>query len=256
MSEPIDAGAVVSMNILARLDQEVAPISQDIVRQIADDIGKEVASHIETMYPKAVEGAGKNMLVSVRGCVVNNIMAALETTDEQEILQRLADRKKFRRQSRAHQKRMMETPGPYQTVDQPPPHPDAELLAVCAQLRVMQDEWQRLWTLTSDEWTGMDDPPITEADHAWWDYNNHVWPGVYISASELNKRDPNDLPSRLHDFHPVTQEGLRAKAAAVVALDDAASYGDLRDDGWMLNLSLIRDAAGDAVRPLGEDAPT
>jgi hypothetical protein len=135
-----------------------------------------------------------------------------------------------------------------------PAHPDAELLALCAQLSAMQDEWQRLWVATSDEWIGMDQDPITEADRAWWDYNNNVWPGVYISTSDHSQLDPNDAVRHLFDIHPVTPEGLSAKAAAVLAVDEAASYGDLRNDGYELNLSLIRDVAGLARRPLGEDA--
>jgi hypothetical protein len=35
-------------------------------------------------------------------------------------------------------------------------------------------------------------------------------------------------------------------------MDDAASYCDLRDDSYELCLSLLRDAAGQAYRPLGE----
>ena len=71
-------------------------MARELVKDIAADIGKAVAHHIETMYPKAVTGAGPNMLVSVRGCVINEIMAALETTDEREIRERLEERKKRR----------------------------------------------------------------------------------------------------------------------------------------------------------------
>lgn len=78
-----------------------APLSQDIIREIAMDIGKAVAAHIETMYPAAVEAASSTMLLSVRNCTFNEIMAALETTDEEEIRARLARRKQFRRQQRA-----------------------------------------------------------------------------------------------------------------------------------------------------------
>lgn len=87
------------------------PIPRDIVRQIATDIGKEVASHIETMYPDAVEATSRNMLRSVRGCVFNEIMAALETTDETEILARLERRRVFRRQRKAAWKKILEAGG-------------------------------------------------------------------------------------------------------------------------------------------------
>jgi hypothetical protein len=76
-------------------------IPRDIVREIALDIGKEVAAHIETMYPKAVEAATPNMLLSVRICVFNQIIEALDVIDEEEIRSRLEQRRKFRRKIRA-----------------------------------------------------------------------------------------------------------------------------------------------------------
>jgi hypothetical protein len=79
----------------------VQPVSRDVIKLIAEDIAKEVASHIETMYPKAVQATSPNMLVSVRGCVFNQIMAALDLTDEAAILERLNRKKKQRREIRA-----------------------------------------------------------------------------------------------------------------------------------------------------------
>lgn len=76
-------------------------MSRQLVGEIAMDIGKEVASHIETMYPKAVEAASSTFLLSVRNCVYNEIMAALETIDEASIRARLEARKRFRRKHRA-----------------------------------------------------------------------------------------------------------------------------------------------------------
>ncbi len=75
--------------------------SKDLIREIAADIGKAVAHHIETMYPDAVTATSKNMLVSVRGSVQNEIMAALGTVDEDAIRARLAERKATRRRSKA-----------------------------------------------------------------------------------------------------------------------------------------------------------
>jgi hypothetical protein len=86
---------------LAVQTKEPTPLSRDIIKEIALDIGKEVAAHIETMYPKAVEAASSTFLLSVRNCTYNQIMAALETIDEDAIRQRLEDRKRFRRQHRA-----------------------------------------------------------------------------------------------------------------------------------------------------------
>lgn len=68
------------------------------VKAIAMDIGKEVVHHIEIMYPKAVEACSSTFKLSVRNCVYNEIMAALDVTDEGQIIARLDTRKKFRRE--------------------------------------------------------------------------------------------------------------------------------------------------------------
>ena len=50
-----------------------------------------------------------------------------------------------------------------------------------------------------------------------------------------------------------TPEGLRAKAAAVLALHDAGDYSDGdRTDQWQIMASVLRDAAGAAAMPLGK----
>jgi hypothetical protein len=85
-------------------------ISRDIVRAIALDIGKEVAAHIETMYPAAIEATTPNMLVSMRNCVFNEIIAALDVIDEEEIRARLERRRKFRRAMRAAYRNIRESP--------------------------------------------------------------------------------------------------------------------------------------------------
>ena len=77
------------------------PIALDVVKQIAMDIGKAVAHHIETMYPHAVHATSKNMLLSVRNTTYNQIIAALAITEEAAILERLAERKRHRREVNA-----------------------------------------------------------------------------------------------------------------------------------------------------------
>ncbi|HYD30171.1 MAG TPA: hypothetical protein VEB64_04860, partial [Azospirillaceae bacterium] len=63
------------------LDEPAKPAAdadRELIKAIAMDIGKAVVHHIETMYPSmfdAVAGAAK---LSVRNCVYNEIMAALE----------------------------------------------------------------------------------------------------------------------------------------------------------------------------------
>lgn len=71
--------------------------TKDLVREIAMDIGKAVAHHIETMYPKAVEAASSTFLLSVRNSVHNEIIAAIQVNDEGAIIARLRERKKHRR---------------------------------------------------------------------------------------------------------------------------------------------------------------
>ena len=75
-------------------------LDRELVAQIAMDIGKAVVSHIRTMYPAAYSALGKSGALSVRNCTHNEIMAALDTTDEEQIKQRIKQRKAFRR--RAH----------------------------------------------------------------------------------------------------------------------------------------------------------
>ena len=68
-----------------------------LIRAIAMDIGKEVVHHIETMYPRAAATLPSSGKLSIRNCVHNEIMAALEVTDEGQIIARINDRKVFRR---------------------------------------------------------------------------------------------------------------------------------------------------------------
>lgn len=96
--------------IPAVIGKQPAPISRDVIKQIAMDIGKEVASHIETMYPAAVIATSKSMLLSVRNCVHNEIMAALGEIDEEAILARLERRKQERRRHRATWRNLRDQP--------------------------------------------------------------------------------------------------------------------------------------------------
>ena len=129
------------------------------------------------------------------------------------------------------------------------PSGDAALLALCAQLEELQAEWQRLYDATSD------DNSDTPADRVFDAYSNDVWPGLCRSPWSSEGRDPADLPARLVDLPATTPEGLRAKAAAILAIDESASYlTDCRNDSMELSLSLIRDVAGATRRPLGAAA--
>jgi hypothetical protein len=87
------------------------PIARDVVKDIAMDIGKAVADHVERMHPAAVSAASSTFLLSVRNCTYNEIMAALGTTDEGEIRDRLARRRKERRELRAMWRRIRRQDG-------------------------------------------------------------------------------------------------------------------------------------------------
>ena len=109
---------------------------------------------------------------------------------------------------------------------------------------------QRLYDATSDE-----DELTTPADFAWQAYSDTVWPGLNFTTWRREGRDPADMPGRLLDLPATTAAGLQAKAAAVLAIDEAASYlTDCRNDSAELWQSVIRDAASSAHRPLGANA--
>ena len=125
---------------------------------------------------------------------------------------------------------------------------DADLLALCARLRGLQAEWQRLCDATSDV-PGGDGSP---ADLIFEFYSNWVWPGACLPDAQ--RLMPGTDPVRLLlDLPATTPDGLQAKAAAVLALDDAGGYsGCDRSDHWQFVMTLVRDAAGTAAMPLGE----
>lgn len=77
---------------------ERGPWSRDLIKEIAMDIGKDTVAYIEVMYPKAIEATSSTFKLSVRNHIYNQIMAAIEVTDEGQVVARLRDRKKFRRE--------------------------------------------------------------------------------------------------------------------------------------------------------------
>lgn len=87
------------------MGKDIVPVStdytRDLIKQIAMDIGKEVVSHIEIMYPQMFENVASTAKLSIRNCVHNQIMAALEISDEGKIIARLQERARFRKRQRA-----------------------------------------------------------------------------------------------------------------------------------------------------------
>lgn len=79
-------------NLPAKSDPDRALISE-----VAMDIGKETVAYIEVMYPAMFEAVASTARLAIRNHIHNDIMAALETIDADEIRERLERRKKFRR---------------------------------------------------------------------------------------------------------------------------------------------------------------
>lgn len=83
----------MSTNLPAKLDPDRALISE-----VAMDIGKETVAYIEVMYPGMFEAVASTARLAIRNHIHNDIMAALETIDADEIRERLERRKRFRRE--------------------------------------------------------------------------------------------------------------------------------------------------------------
>ena len=69
------------MDKISKRDQIVVADPKDALRAVAMDIGKQVAFHIESMYPDAVKAASSTFLLSVRNSVHNEIIAAIESDE-------------------------------------------------------------------------------------------------------------------------------------------------------------------------------
>lgn len=93
-----------------KLVKDLTP--KELFKQVALDIGKQVAHHIETMYPDAVEAESSTFLLSVRNCTYNEIMAALDVEDWEVMVKRLGDRKDFRRKMGSFYRSIRRKPTP------------------------------------------------------------------------------------------------------------------------------------------------
>ena len=131
------------------------------------------------------------------------------------------------------------------------PHPDAALLDLCARLRALQEEWQRLYVLTSEDERG------TAADKAFDAYSERVWPGTVRRCEHYWKDTPpeaDDLAGQLMFAPATTHEGIQAKAVALAAIADTAAYlPHDRDDEFGLFREFIREVAGAARFWLGKE---
>ena len=72
-----------------------------LISEVAMDIGKAAVSHLRVQYPDVYAAMNIGCRLSLRNCVHNEIMAALDTIDADEIRARLERRKAERRRHHA-----------------------------------------------------------------------------------------------------------------------------------------------------------
>jgi hypothetical protein len=92
-------------------DKQLVPVSEaqwsrELVKQIAKDVGDAVIIHIELMYPAALTATPGTFQLSVRNCIFNEIMAAIEVNDAGQIAARIAHRKRLRRHLKTAYRKM------------------------------------------------------------------------------------------------------------------------------------------------------
>lgn len=71
--------------------------SRDLVKAIAEDIGRDTVAYIEVMYPDAIKATSSTFKLSVRNHIYNQIMDAIEVNDAGQVMARLHDRANFRK---------------------------------------------------------------------------------------------------------------------------------------------------------------
>lgn len=91
----------------------VVDFSEALVRQIAMDVGKQVAFHIETQYPAMLDAvAAKSAALSIRNTAYNAIMEAVKAANQGQVEQMLARHDAHRRSIRKLRKTsLQQTPG-------------------------------------------------------------------------------------------------------------------------------------------------
>lgn len=90
----------------------VVDFSEALVRQIAMDVGKQVAFHIETQYPAMLDAvAAKSAALSIRNTAYNAIMEAVKAANNGEVEKMLKRHNEHRRIIRKLRKSVQQTPG-------------------------------------------------------------------------------------------------------------------------------------------------
>jgi len=91
---------------MTRLPAKGGDPTRALISAIAMDIGKEVVAYIESVYPGAIRSCSSTFKLSVRNCIHNQIMAAIEVNDEGQIIARLNERKRQRRKIKSIRQRV------------------------------------------------------------------------------------------------------------------------------------------------------
>lgn len=91
-------GAGGSQQVLPNVSATSSNWSEQLVKEIAMDIGKEVVAYVEVMYPAAITATSSTFKLSLRNSIYNEIMAAIKVHDGELVLERLKRRKQSRRQ--------------------------------------------------------------------------------------------------------------------------------------------------------------
>jgi hypothetical protein len=84
------------------------PPTEEIIRRIAMDVGKQVVEHLEWAHEDMVRAAPswKSSRLSIRNCVHNNIMAAVTAADEGRYEEWIAANAGHRRKMRAARRKI------------------------------------------------------------------------------------------------------------------------------------------------------
>ena len=94
---------------MEHLPKQITPVgpTEQLVRDIAMDVGKEVVAHIEYAYPQMFEAvAAKSAKLSIRNATYNAIMAAVKAADQGQAEQMMDRHDKQRRNQRQMLKRV------------------------------------------------------------------------------------------------------------------------------------------------------
>lgn len=104
-----DSAIVPRSNIVQIDDQS----PRDLVKEIAMDIGKQIVSYVEVMYPEAITATSSTFKLSLRNSIYNEIMAVLDYDASifGPMSDRLKARREFRRQWVAAYRKMRKNPG-------------------------------------------------------------------------------------------------------------------------------------------------